>query len=406
MIGCVAVAVALAAAQPTAAAPGGAAGPSVAERLVQMRALFDALECEKVIALAAGIEADPSASVDEKREARFRDGYCLVIVGNVDDAGAVFRELVHEDLDAPPPFAMEQRVKYLYDAAREAERKSRDDAVSVARAEARARVALVVDDPKDLTGGARAIFAVHLIDPDLLVKSMRIDFKKAGDAELYGLPVVRQADGTGRGEIPGTYTRSALVDARLLWFITASDERGDRVASAGTREHPRELFVKQGSAVALDLRANERLGQGTRYVFAFFATPTLSVLGAVGAFGVSLAGGAIGFPEGVVSILAAVLPPLGAAAGCYFGEAQITDFGLAQLGPPIAVAAVGAVFTAYGLYRGFVPGAPGLATVVGVNAADKLRADVGVAGVFDLVPIVFVSAGATAILVAQDASTE
>jgi uncharacterized membrane protein len=249
--------------------------PSIEE----LRQSFDALECERVLSIASSIEAS-SVRVEDKREARFRRGYCLAVIGNVAEAGTVFQQLFEEDLAARAPFAMEPRVQYLVDVARSEVKGKRDAAAAEARRKLVERITLNATPPPELRGGRRAFFVVTLDDPDGTVRSMRVDFRKRGEPEFYALPVRRQPDGSWRGEVPGSYTKSAQ-GTTLEWFVTASDEKGERLTSFGARETPQLLEVLPGSVVAEDLRASERLGYATRAVAGVVVTPFATAIGVI-----------------------------------------------------------------------------------------------------------------------------
>lgn len=263
---------------------------ATASPLDEMRTSFAALECERVLELASSIEADTSSSPEDKHEARFRRGYCLVVIGNVAEAGELFQSIFTDDIDAVVPFAIEQRVKYLVDVARSEVKAKRDAEAAEARRKLVERITLHAQPPDELKGGMRAFFHVKLDDPDGVVRSMRVDFRKHGEPEFYALPVKKQSDGTWRGEVPGSYTKSAQ-GTTLEWFVTASDDKGERLTSFGERDAPKLLPILPGSVVAEDLRASERMGYATRAVAGAVVTPVATVVGMmVGA----IAGGVVG----------------------------------------------------------------------------------------------------------------
>jgi hypothetical protein len=74
--------------------------------------------------------------------------------------------------------------------------------------------------------------------------------------------------GSHRGEIPGSFTRSTR-GFTMAWFVTALDAEGAVVTRFGSAEAPRLLEVAPGSALAMDLKANERLPQPNRLLSAF-----------------------------------------------------------------------------------------------------------------------------------------
>jgi len=327
-------------------------------KLVALREQFAQLACERVIADAPAVEDHRLASLDERLEATFRHAYCLVVLGNISDASALFAAIVQEKVDANPPFEVEPRVQILLEAARAEEVKRQLEATAEQRRKLIERVTLHVHPPLNLTGGNRAIFVVDVGDPEALVRSLRVDFRKrpptnpsasssdavsvsSGPGEFYALPVVKQSDGTWKGEIPGTYTRSksGLV---MEWFISASDDKGALIKSVGTRDAPSLLQVAPGSAMALDLKANERLTHEARIALAFLGTPFLTTV----MVGAGLAAGGIVGPlggTGLTITLLALFPPIGATFGTWLVAGSVLD-GVDALIPVATSAAFGLVF--------------------------------------------------------------
>ncbi len=368
-------------------------------KLLVLRELFAQLACEKVIEAAPAIEDHRLATLDERLEASFRHAYCLVVIGNLSDASALFAAIVQEKIDANPPFDFEPRVQILLEAARSEELQRQSAAAVERHRRLMERVTLNVRPPVNVTGGNRAIFYVDVTDPDALVTSLRVDFRKqptpapamgrgsrpdgvavaagaaggefsdlrpggplaghAGDAEFYALPIVKQSDGRWRGEIPGTYTRSTTGQV-LEWFITASDAQGDALKSEGTRAAPRVLEVAPGSAMALDLKANERLTQETRLVFALVVQPLFSEAMAFAATMVaSLVGAAV---PGLGVATFALLPIALAGVGDCVVASTVLDGWVGVLAPlgvglAFGLAYVGAVFWIGEPVNSVVPGA-------------------------------------------------
>lgn len=148
------------------------------------------------------------ATPAERHEAGFMHGYCAVVVGNLSEAEGLFSTIVAEDVAAQPPFEIEPRVRVLLEAARGEARKKLEAKAAAARADEIATIVFKVKPPAGIKGGARAFFAIEVDDPRRLVKGLRLEFRRADDMGFYALPVTKLPDGTWRGEIPGTYTRS------------------------------------------------------------------------------------------------------------------------------------------------------------------------------------------------------
>lgn len=327
--------------------PAPTTAPSKAtEKLVELRALLDNADCDQLIMAAPYVEDHRLATQNERHEAMFAHGWCLVVVGNISQAGSLFRAIFEEDLEASPPFDIEPRVQLLIDAARAKEKEVREARRAADKAKRIAGIHITVAPPVNLAGGERAIFIAHLVDPEQAVHSMRIDFKKERDFEFYGLPLVRQADGKWRGEIPGTYTGTAN-GVTLRWFVSASDAGGERLVSVGTRDAPDSLAIGPGSAVALDLKASERLPQTERVIIAAVAPVLFSTMFFVGTdrlIEFLALSGAI--DDGTRSVLRGIMAPIVSAFGTYAGTLTTLDPTWPRL---IPAATVGGLVIGYGV---------------------------------------------------------
>jgi hypothetical protein len=246
-------------------------------------------------------------------------------------------------------------VQILLEAARAEEVKRQLDAVAEQRRKLIEKVTLTVHPPINLTGGNRAIFDVDVRDPDRIVRSLRVDFRKRAPArasssnavaapvssgEFYALPVVKQSDGSWRGEIPGTYTRSktGLV---MEWFISANDDAGALVKGVGNRDAPRTLDVAPGSAMALDLKANERLTHETRLALAVLGTPFVSALMVTAGLGAAFFASEIAGPALTIAMFA-ILPPFGATFGTWVMAGSLLD-GADALIPVVVTGTLGLI---------------------------------------------------------------
>jgi hypothetical protein len=287
-----------------------------------VRAAFTAVDCDKVMLLAPFVFEHRQATMAERHEAGFRHAWCAVLVGNLGEAQALFSTIVDEDVAAEPPFDIEPRVRVLLEAARGEAQKRLDAKAEAARAEAIATIVLKVKAPEGLKGGARAFFDIDVEDPRRLVRGLRLEFRRAGDFDFSALPITKQSDGSWRGEIPGSLTRSTTGQT-IDWFISVLDDEARVLTTHGSRAAPLPLVVAPGSSLAQDMRANERVAQETRVGVALLASPFLTASGV-------LAGSFVAFLAAVIDPVAggiafALLPPAGAVAGTVLVASAILD---------------------------------------------------------------------------------
>jgi hypothetical protein len=327
---------------------------SATRKLEEVQAAFTAVDCDKVMLLAPFVFEHRQATMAERHDAGFRHAWCAVLVGNLGEAQALFSTIVDEDVAAEPAFEIEPRVRVLLEAARGEAQKRLAAKADAARAEAIATIVLKVKAPEGLKGGARAFFDIDVEDPRRLVRGLRLEFRRAGDFDFSALPITKQSDGSWRGEIPGSFTRSTTGQT-IDWFISVLDDEARLLTTHGSRAAPLPLVVAPGSSLAQDMRANERLAQETRVGLALLASPFLTGSGVLaGAFAAVIF--AVVSPIGG-DLALAVLPSVGAVVGTALTSSALLDPGDATV----------AVFTT----AAFATVASGLVLLSGVDTAEN-----------------------------------
>jgi hypothetical protein len=243
-------------------------------RVDEVRQAFAEQDCQKANKIADVLIHDVTLSDDDHRELLFRMAYCDVIVGADKAAEKIFAELVHENVDYKPPFEVEDRIADRLEGARARERKVRDEAAAAERQKLKDSIKLVVHPPLNIKGGQRAPFSIDVEGATEIVKSMRIEFARAGAAENFGIPAIDQGNGKWTAEIAGFYTLSKK-DTSIRYWVTASDANGP-LAIAGDVQHPLVLDVARGTDLGEDVRAGERMPKFTRFVFALVGEPAIT----------------------------------------------------------------------------------------------------------------------------------
>lgn len=312
------------------------AATKATEKLIELRALLESDQCEKLVALSPYIEDHRLATQAERHEAMFARAYCLVSsFGNIAEAGTVFQEILEEDIKANPPFDVEPKFQFLVDGSRASLIEAQRAKAEAEHAKKVARIELELSGTPNVKGGNRVFFDVRLTDPDAVVKSMRVNFRKQGEREYYALPVRKKSEAWWRGEVPGTYTRSS-TGMKVEWFLTLSDEQGDALKTAGTRDKPHVLDVLPGSAIAEDLKANERLPQYGRLFFAVGAPLALTA----GTFAVAVAASGLVESPAVLAVSGLFLPMF----ANYFVSVLLLDASEALI-PPLVCFAISGIVT-------------------------------------------------------------
>lgn len=247
VVGCAPVA----AAQPasTASSTSSATADAVEEPpsalLARARQLYEGLEYDRVVPLAEAVLARPGTTLDEKLEAYLLQGSALAIVGDPADAEQPFRLLLRgrPDFDLPadtPPkiLAVSRRVQVeeraIASQLRELERK---------RVAEQTRV--VGETPTTLVGGAPLALSYRVKDPAGAVESVRVLFRRRGDAQYSALALARDDDeGAWVGAIPGEWTANDGGFA-LEYYVEVADAHGPLVAD-GAASKPLVVEVATG----------------------------------------------------------------------------------------------------------------------------------------------------------------
>jgi hypothetical protein len=191
----------------------------------QARALYEALEYDKVAPLAVQALASPDITLDEKLEAYQLQGSALAIVGDPVDAERPFLLLltVRPDFavpaDTPPKIkSVFAKVKGEFDAVRESQE-------ARFRQELASTIELGGALPSTARGGYPLRFDFTVADPRGVIKSVRVHYRRQGEPEFLELPLQRAASGRFVGGVPGEWTASP-AGFTMEAFVVASDQQG------------------------------------------------------------------------------------------------------------------------------------------------------------------------------------
>jgi len=214
---------------PAAPAPTPAPPPpetrTAAALIAEARALYDALEYDKVAPLAALALAAPDITLDQKLVAYQLQGSALAIIGDPVDAERPFLLLlsVRPDFvvpeDTPPKIkSVFAKVKGEFDAVREAQEAQQ-------RKELAATIEIDGALPATADGGRPVRFDFGVADPRGVVKSVRVQYRRQGETEFLGLPLRRAPSGRWVGVVPGEWTASE-GGFTMEALVVVADQKG------------------------------------------------------------------------------------------------------------------------------------------------------------------------------------
>jgi hypothetical protein len=208
-----------------AASPQPTIAQSPSALVSQARALYEALEYDKVAPLAVQALASPDITLDEKLEAYQLQGSALAIVGDPVDAERPFLLLLTVRPDFVVPAETPPKIKSVF-----AKVKGEFDAVREAQ-EARFRKELAstieIDGalPTTARGGYPVRFDFAVADPRGVIKSVRVQYRRQGEPEFLELPLQRSTSGRFVGVVPGEWTASP-TGFTMEALVVASDLKG------------------------------------------------------------------------------------------------------------------------------------------------------------------------------------
>jgi hypothetical protein len=209
---------------------------SAATLIAEARALYDALEYDKVAPLAALALAAPDITLEQKLVAYQLQGSALAIIGDPVDAERPFLLLlsVRPDFvvpdDTPPKIkSVFAKVKGEFDAVREAQEAQQ-------RKELAATIEIDGALPTSADGGRPLRFDFGVADPRGVVKSVRVQYRRQGEPEFLGLPLRRAPSGRWVGVVPGEWTASEQ-GFTMEALVVVADQKG-QLKSLGAPASP------------------------------------------------------------------------------------------------------------------------------------------------------------------------
>jgi|CXWL01.1.fsa_nt_gi hypothetical protein len=217
------------------------------ELLKQAQALYSELEYDKVIPLAETILKRDDLPVEQKIETYRLYASSLVIVQDPLEGARLFRLLVRTqpEYELPPgtPIKINQVFLQVRNEelalARQAERFQRDNLIK--------NLKLLGEPPDSAKGGRPLPFSFRLRDLSNAVEAIQVGYRRAGTPAYSSLALLRDDEGTWRGQIPGEFTASE-TGFKLEYYVETKDAKGT-LLTVGNATMPVGLSVSPGSSI-------------------------------------------------------------------------------------------------------------------------------------------------------------
>jgi hypothetical protein len=237
--------------KPRPAVPVPAAAPvihpeklSTSELVAMARQQYEALEYDVVAKLAEAALARSNLTLEEKLDALALQGSALAIIADPFDAEKPFRLLMRARPDFNLPDSTPPKILAVFRKVQVEEKAIVDEFATIQRQRLSATLKLSGEPPKEARGGKALRFAYRLRDPQGAVDSVRMQYRRKGEAEYLSLPLKLDDAGRWAGRIPGEW--SASDEAFVLEFVvTAGDSKGV-LLSLGSPSSPQSLPVEPG----------------------------------------------------------------------------------------------------------------------------------------------------------------
>lgn len=218
---------------------------STASVLERAKQLYQALEYDRVIPLAAAVLKRSELSLDERLEAYLLQGESLAVVGDPIEAEKAFRLL----LRARPDFRMDgdssPKILAVFRKVLVEETETQRLLEEALRKQIIANIRLSGEVPEKPVGGYPLTFRYRVTDPSGSVEKVTLRYRRQGEAEYSALPLVGRADGSWVGAIPGEWT-SAEDGFTFEYCVVTADGTG-ALLSQGTPDAPQLLDIAPGT---------------------------------------------------------------------------------------------------------------------------------------------------------------
>jgi hypothetical protein len=208
------------------------------------RQQYEALEYDRVAELTTLALGRTDLALADKLVAYALQGSALAITADPVDAEKPFRLLLRAEPQFVLPDATPPKILAVFRKVEAEERAIRAEFVAIERERLVATLKLEAVAPRRVRGGRTLRFEYRLRDSQGAVETVRVQYRRRGEAEFTSLPLARGDAGIWAGQIPGEWTASD-IDFVLEYFVVAADDVGP-LLMAGNSAAPQSLAVPAG----------------------------------------------------------------------------------------------------------------------------------------------------------------
>lgn len=193
--------------------------------MAQAQKLYDSLEYDKVAPLAAQALAHPAITLEEKLVAYQLQGSALAIIGDPTVAEGSFSLLLSMRPDFVLPEDTPPKIKSVFAGVKATVDANRRATAAAQRKELAGTIEFSGAPPTQAVGGRPVRFELGVVDPRGVVKTVRVQYRKHGEAEFLSLPLARDPkNGQWTGAVPGEWSASDAGFAMEVVVVVADAE--------------------------------------------------------------------------------------------------------------------------------------------------------------------------------------
>jgi hypothetical protein len=217
--------------------------------MAELKAHYRALEYDAVIPLGDAVLAREDLAVEDRREALQLYGTAKAIVEDPVEAERPFRTLLRSWPDYDLPADTPPKILGVFRKVQSEERALAAQLREVERGKIVASLKLLGEPPDHAKGGRPLSLSFRLRDPTGAVETVRLNYKKRGEASFSSLALKRDDAGNWSGQLAADYTASEN-GFTLDYNVETLDAHGP-LLSLGSSDQPKQIQVEAGSLAPL-----------------------------------------------------------------------------------------------------------------------------------------------------------
>jgi hypothetical protein len=217
------------------------------ELMEELRTRYRALEYDAVIPLGDAVLARDDLKVDDRRDALRLYGTAKAIVEDPIEAERPFRTLLRSWPDFDLPNDTPPKILAVFRKVQSEERALAAQLREVERSKIVAGLKLLGEPPDRAKGGKPLSLSFRLRDPTGAVETVRLNYRRHGEASFSSLALKRDEVGNWSGQLPAEFTASP--DGFALEYDVETLDASGPLLSLGSAATPKQIQVEAGALV-------------------------------------------------------------------------------------------------------------------------------------------------------------